>query len=171
MTASPTDSCVTIMNEPGKSERAIVIFDSKFGNTGAIAKSFAGGLQRAGFKVDCLNIRDVTLGTLVDYDLIAIGAPTQALTASKPMKDFLGKLDGIEALRGKRAFAFDTKFDSRISGSASKYIENKLSKLGMEIVKHRQSAIVKKTEGPLRDGEPETFDQVGFEIGTSLTKA
>ena len=159
------------MSESGKSQRAIVIFDSKFGNTGAIAKSFAGGLQRAGLKADCLNIRDITVETLVDYDLIAIGAPTQALTASKPMKDFLRKLEGIDALKGKRAFAFDTKFDSRISGSASKYIENKLSKLGMEIVKHRQSAIVKKTAGPLKEGEPETFDRVGFEIGTSLTKA
>ena len=158
------------MNDSGKSERAIVIFDSKFGNTGQIAKSFAGGLQRAGFNVDCLNLRDVTIGTLVDYDLIAVGAPTQALTASKPMKDFLRKLEGIEALKGKRGFAFDTKFDSRFSGSASKYIEGRMSELGMEVVRPRQSAIVKKSEGPLKEGEPETFDRLGFEIGTSLTK-
>ncbi len=158
------------MNEPGKTERAIVIFDSKFGNTGQIAKSFAGGLQRAGFTVDVFKITDVTVGTLVDYDLIAVGAPTQAFTASKPMKDFLAKLEGIEALKGKRGFAFDTKFASRLSGSASKYIEGRLSKLGMEIVQTRQSAIVKKSEGPLEEGEPGTFDRIGFEIGTTLTK-
>jgi flavorubredoxin len=158
------------MNDSGKHGRAIVIFDSKFGNTGAIAKSFAGGLQRARLDVNCFNMRDVTVGSLADYDLIAVGAPTQAFTASKPMKDFLQKLEGIEALKGKRGFAFDTKFANRLSGSASKYIESRFSKLGIEIIRPRQSAIVKKSEGPLEEGEPETFNRIGFEIGTTLAK-
>ena len=158
------------MNNAGKSERAIVIFDSKFGNTGKIAKSLAGGLERAGLRVDLLNMRDVKVEMLEDYDLIAVGAPTQAFTASKPMKDFLGKLEDTETLKGKQGFAFDTKFASRLSGSASKYIEGKLSNLGMEIVRPRQSAIVKKSEGPLEEGEPETFDRIGFEIGSSMTR-
>jgi flavorubredoxin len=158
------------MNESGKPGRAIVIFDSKFGNTGSIAKSFAGGLERAGLDVDCLNMRDVNVGSLTDYDLIAVGAPTQAFTASKPMKDFLQKLEAVQDLKGKQGFAFDTRFASRLSGSASKYIEGRLSRLGMEIVRERQSAIVKKSEGPLEEGEPETFDRIGFQIGTHLTK-
>ncbi|MBO0888201.1 flavodoxin domain-containing protein [Candidatus Bathyarchaeota archaeon] len=149
------------------SERAIVIFDSKFGNTGEIASSFSSGLNRAGLDVDCFNMRDVDVRTLGDYDLIAVGAPTQAFTASKPMKDFLDKLDG-NAMKGKRAFAFDTKFESRLSGSASKYIEKRLSELGMQIVRHRESAIVKKSEGPLKDGETEMFERIGFEIGAEL---
>jgi flavorubredoxin len=158
------------MSESKKPEHAIVIFDSKFGNTGEIAKSLAGGLQKAGLDVDCLNMRDVKVESLADYDLIAVGAPTQAFTASKPMKDFLHKLENIEVLKGKRGFAFDTKFASRLSGSASKYIEGQLSKLGMEIVRPRQSAIVKKSEGPLEEGEPETFERIGYEIGVTLNK-
>lgn len=154
----------------GKTERAIVIFDSKFGNTGEVAKQLAGGLQRAGLSVDCLNMRDVNIETLENYDLIAVGAPTQAFTASKPMKDFLTRLDDVKTLKGKHGFAFDTKFASRLSGSAAKYIEGHLSKMGIDIVRPRESAIVKKTEGPLEEGEPETFDRVGFEIGTAITK-
>ncbi|HYY91081.1 MAG TPA: flavodoxin domain-containing protein [Candidatus Dormibacteraeota bacterium] len=158
------------MNESEGSERAIVIFDSKFGNTGDIAKSLAGGLQRAGLRVDCLNMRDVKLETLGEYDLIAVGAPTQAFSASKPMKDFLQKLEGNRILAKKLGFAFDTKLGSRLSGSASKFIESRLSKLGMRIVRPRQSAIVKGSEGPLKEGEPELFNRLGFEIGTEMLK-
>jgi flavorubredoxin len=158
------------MSESKKPDHAIVIFDSKFGNTEMVAKSLAGGLTRAGLSVDCLNTREVRLESLTDYDLIAIGAPTQAFTASKPMKDFLSGLESIRTLKGKRGFAFDTKFASRLSGSASKYIEAKLTNLGIEIIRQRQSAIVKKSEGPLDEGEPEAFERIGYEIGTALIK-
>lgn len=156
------------MSESNRHDHAIVVFDSKFGNTGEIAKSLADGLQKAGLDVDCLNMRDVKVESLADYDLIAVGAPTQAFTASKPMKDFLGKLESVQTLKGKRGFAFDTKFASRLSGSASKYIESRLSRLGIEIIRERQSAIVKKSEGPLEEGESEAFERIGFEIGTTL---
>jgi len=147
-----------------------VIFDSKFGNTGQIAKSLAGGLQRAGVETGCFNLRDVVPESLSSYDLVAIGGPTQAFTASKPMKDYLQKLEDIGILKGKQGFAFDTKFASHLSGSASKYIESKLSKMGLEIVRPRQSAIVKKSEGPLEEGEPENFERIGFEIGDGLNR-
>ena len=158
------------MDETKTSERAIVIFDSKFGNTATVAKSLAGGLQKAGLETTCTNLRDVRPESLSDYDLIAVGAPTQAFTASRPMKDFLRKLEDMETLKGKRGFAFDTKFGSRVSGSASKYIEGRLSKLGMEIVKHRESAIVKKSEGPLEEGAGEVFERIGLEIGNTMIK-
>ena len=156
------------MEENRKVERAIVIFDSKYGNTGEVAKSLADGLQKAGMNTSCLNMRDVKAETLSEYDFIAVGAPTQAFSASKPMKDFLEQLENVEGLKGKQGFAFDTKFASRLSGSAAKYIESKLSKLGLEIAKPRESAIVKKSEGPLAEGEHEAFERLGFEIGSNL---
>ncbi len=158
------------MSQSDKHERGVVIYDSKFGNTEKIAKSLAGGLRMTGMEVTCVNTNDVQTESLKDYDLIAIGAPTQMFTASRPMKDFLLKLKGVQGLKGKYGFAFDTKFASRLSGSASKYIEKTLKELGMEIVRPRQSAIVDKTEGPLEGGEVESFERTGFDIGTSLTK-
>ena len=157
------------MSESEKRERAIVVYDSKFGNTEQVAKSVASGLQMAGVETACYNIQDVDIDSLGSYDMIAVGGPTQAFTASKPMKDFLHKLDHISVLKGKRGFAFDTKFASRFSGSAAKYIEKQLSEFGMRIMKNRQSAIVKKTEGPLEEGELEAFERIGFEMGSSLT--
>ena len=158
------------MNQSDKHEHGVVIYDSKFGNTEKIARSLAGGLQMAGLDVTCVNTNDVQAESLKDYDFIAVGAPTQMFTASRPMKDFLLKLAGVQSLKGKYGFAFDTKFASPLSGSASKYIEKRLKDLGMKIVRPRQSAIVDKTEGPLEGGEVEAFEQIGFDIGTSLTK-
>jgi flavorubredoxin len=158
------------MSQSGKHDHGVVIYDSKFGNTEKIAKSLAAGLRMAGIDTTCMNTNDVQIESLRDYDFVAVGAPTQAFSASRPMKDFLLNLEGVQGLRGKHAFAFDTKFASRLSGSASKYIEKTLKELGMEIVKPRQSAIVKKTEGPLEEGAAEAFERIGFYIGASLTK-
>jgi hypothetical protein len=72
---------------------------------------------------------------------LALGAPTQYFTASKPLKEFLKQLEEKD-LRGKHGFAFDTKLESRLSGSASKFIEKKLQDLGLEIIRSRDSAIV-----------------------------
>jgi flavodoxin len=150
--------------------QGIVIFDSKFGNTERIATSLAGGLQRAGLETTCINTSNVSVDSLKNYDFIAIGAPTQMFSASKPMKDFLLKLQHVQDLKGKSGFAFDTKYASALSGSAAKSIEKRLEELGMEIVRPRQSAIVQKSEGPLEGGEVEAFDRIGFDIGTSLMR-
>ena len=158
------------MTPSEKRERAIVVYDSKYGNTGQVAKSVASGLQMAGVETACSNILDVGIDSLGGYDMIAVGGPTQAFTASKQMKDFLQKLEKTGVLKGKRGFAFDTRFASRLSGSAAKYIEKKLSEFGMQIIKNRQSAIVKKTEGPLEEGELEAFERLGFEMGSALTR-
>jgi len=152
-----------------KSDRGVVIFDSKFGNTEKIAKSLAGGLLRAGVHAICVNTRDFRLDSLTEFDLIAIGGPTQMFTPSKPMKDFLLRLGEVQGLKGKSGFAFDTKFGSPLAGSAAKFIEKRLAELGMNMVRPRQSAIVEKSEGPLEEGGMEAFERIGFEIGTTLT--
>ena len=147
-----------------------MIFDSKFGNTEKVAKSLAGGLLRAGLEAVCTSTKEVKLESLWELDLIAIGGPTQMFTASKPMKDFLLKLEDVQSLKGKLGFAFDTKFGSAFSGSAAKYIEKRLEAFGMKIIRPRQSAIVGKTEGPLEEGEMEAFEKIGYEIGNTMTK-
>ena len=91
-------------------------------------------------------------------------------TASKPMKDFLLKLEEGQRLKGKSGFAFDTKFGSPLAGSAAKFIEKNLAHLGMNIIRPRQSAIVEKTEGPLEEGEMEAFERIGYEIGNALRR-
>ena len=74
-------------------------------------------------------------------------------------------------LSGKYGFAFDTKFDSRMSGSAAKFIEKELNRLRLKLIAPRESAIVlgiKEKDGGarLKEGEEMRFEQIGLQIGT-----
>jgi len=148
----------------------IVVFDTKFGNTERIAKSIAAGLKRAGVAVKCFGASDVRPETLKDYDLIVMGAPTQTFTASKPMKEFIDRLENVGGLAGKKFYAFDTKLPSRFSGSASKYIESKLVQMGLRPAGPRSSAIGRGSVFKLDDGEEERFEQIGQDLGKNLSK-
>jgi hypothetical protein len=97
------------------------------------------------------------------------------LTASKPMKEFLDRLTTVD-LHGKAGFAFDTKLESRFSGSAAKFIEKKLGALGLDIIKVRASAIVvgRKEKGSrpgdavLKEGMEALFREAGRDLGRFL---
>lgn len=151
-------------------KRAIVIYDTLYGNTEKVAKALARGLERHA-QVVCANAKDADVSKLQEYDLIAIGAPTQAFSASKPMKQFLQKLEGTR-LSGRYGFAFETKVDIVISGSAAKYIEKELQRAGLSIIKPRQSAIVGggTKQAFLLEGEEKKFEEIGSEIGDALAK-
>jgi flavodoxin len=154
--------------------RACVIFDTRYGNTERITRSLESGLKEAGIESVCVNARDVPVESLMQYDLICVGGPTEAFTASKAIKEFLGKLKGIE-LSGKYGFAFDTKLDSRFSGSAAKFIEKEFSNLNLRIIAPRESAVVLSlkergaiTGARLKEGEEKRFEQVGLQVGSAL---
>jgi flavorubredoxin len=157
---------------------AIVLFDTLFGNTEKIALSIARGLQDAGVEARAVNIKAANMDGLAGYDLLALGAPTQYFTASKPLKVFLERLEGID-LKSKRGFAFDTKLDSRFSGSAAKFIEKKLTDLGLEIILPRASAIVvgqkvktaQAGDAALKPGMDTLFESIGRDLGMLLQKS
>ena len=144
-------------------KKVVVIYDTRFGNTERLAYALAEGLKEQSVEVDCVKVDVVDINKLAEYDLMVVGGPTHAFGISKPMKDFIEKLKNVD-LRGKKAFAFDTKLKSRIAGSAAKGIEKHLERLGMSIVKPHSSAIVKGAEGPLEEGIEEKFKQIGAEM-------
>ena len=149
----------------------IVVFDTKFGNTEKIAKSIAAGLERAGISIECLGASEARPERLKDQDLLVFGAPTQTFTASRPMKDFIDRLENVGGLAGKRFYAFDTKLPNRFSGSAAKYIESRLIRMGLRPARERASAVGRGSVFKLDEGEEKRFEQIGFELGTSLTKS
>ncbi|MFQ6087451.1 MAG: flavodoxin family protein [Candidatus Methanofastidiosia archaeon] len=146
-------------------KKAIVIYDTRFGNTEKIARALARGMEKQGVKVACVKVDEADVDKLVEYDLLAIGGPTHRRNVSESMKAFLGKLKSVN-LRGKKAFAFDTRYKHWLAGSAGKGIEKRLKRLRMSIIKPHSSAIVryKKREGPLEEGMEEMFEQIGVEI-------
>lgn len=99
------------------------------------------------------------------------------LSASKPIKEFLGKLKEIR-LSGRLGFAFNTKLDSRFSGSAAKFIEKERVSEGFKIIAPRESGIIYviKDKGAivganLKEGEEKRFELVGTRIGTASAQS
>jgi len=154
--------------------KACVVFDSRYGNTEKIARSLESGIRGSGIETECLSSRDVKLERLRECDLVCVGAPTEAFTASKPIKDFIAKLEWVE-LSGKYAFAFDTRLDWRMPGSAAKFIEKRLERSGLLILAPRESAVVSTSRGrdgtkvtTLKEGEEQRFQQIGEQVGSAL---
>ena len=150
----------------------IVIYYTRYGNTEKIARSFEIWLKQVGIQTDCVNAKETSLESLKEFDLIAVGAPTEKITASKSIKEFLEKLKSID-LSGKCGFAFDTRLPFPLSGSAAKYIEKELKHMGLLITAQHSSAIVsnqKEAEGgiQLKEGEEKRFEQVGLQVGTAF---
>jgi flavorubredoxin len=160
--------------------KAIVIYHTRFGNTERIAKSIAAGLNKdpSGIQdVVCTNLRDIGSidESLKEYDIMCIGAPTEGFSAPKPIKKFLRKLKSFN-LEGIYGFAFDTRVDFRLSGSAAKSIEKELRSQGLQIIAPHESAIVSTsseggtiTGARLKEGEDKRFEQIGVQIGSALS--
>ena len=148
--------------------KALIVYDSVYGNTEKLARALAVGLESGGVNVDVVKVDAVKLDELSEVDLLCVGSPVHAWNVSKPVKEFLERLKRVEGLSGKKAFAFDTKMKSRLAGSAGGKIERKLKDLGLTIAKPSESAIVKGKEGPLEESAEGTFKQIGAELAKML---
>jgi len=168
--------------------RAIVLFDTKYGNTEKVARALARGMELAGVGVECCNIAQADLDSLSGFDLIAVGGPTHYRTASLPMQEFLSSLDRTD-FSNKMGFAFDTRKESFWAGSAAKYIERRLRSKGLRMIWPSLSAWVFIPEGGMEPPEgigkeeakelrrsqvllgekmEELFEKTGGEIGKAL---
>jgi flavorubredoxin len=148
--------------------KALVVYDSVYGNTEKIAKALAVGLESGGVDVDVVKVDAVKFDELGKVDLLCVGSPVHGWSMSKPVKEFLERLKSVQGLSGKKAFAFDTKMKIRLAGSARGKIERKLKGLGLTIAKPGESATVKGREGPLEENAEGTFKQIGAELAKML---
>ena len=146
--------------------KALILYDSQFGNTEQIARAIAEGITAGGAETTLLRAAEATADALPGHDLIVVGSPTQAFHATKPVDALL---QGF-ALKGVRAAAFDTRLDVsesesrmlklavRMAGDnawAATRIATQLEKDGATVVVPPEGFVVEGTEGPLRAGELE----------------
>ncbi len=134
--------------------KAIVIYDSKFGNTEQIAKAIGGAL---GAEAKVVKVGEVKVGDLAPYYFILIGSPTQGGRQTVAIKAFLDNLPA-EALKEKRLAAFDTRLKNvftKVFGYAAPRIEAAVKAKGGNSTTQPQGFFVKSTKGPLVEGEME----------------
>ncbi|MFX1378724.1 MAG: flavodoxin family protein [Promethearchaeota archaeon] len=144
-------------------KKALILYDSVYGNTKKVAMSLSRGLEAGGLYVDSSNIQDFNIIELKNYDLIGIGSPTHFRGASKKMKLFLKKMQDIN-LENKHGFVFETKTDFKLAGSAAKFINRYLNKMKLIIFHPVITGIVLNKEGPLLEHTLDFMEQIGLKI-------
>jgi NAD(P)H dehydrogenase (quinone) len=88
--------------------RMLVSYYSRSGHTKAMAEEIARGARDAGAQVDLLNVEQVDVKGLKEYDAIILGSPTYYGTMAAPVKELIDqsvKLHGKLAGRVGGAFA------------------------------------------------------------------
>jgi len=145
--------------------KTLVVYDSYFGNTEKIALAIGDALKSQ-TDVQVLRVGDVKPEHLAGLELLVVGSPTRAFSASPATKGWLKAL-APDSLRGVKAAAFDTRValsevKSRVLpvfvklfGYAAEPIAKSLAKRGGMLVIPAEGFFVKDTEGPLKDGELE----------------
>lgn len=159
--------------------RAVIIYESIFGNTHQVAEAIAEGIRShfTGADVACLPVSAGTAAMLKDADLLVVGGPTHMRGLSSGMSrrkgaegeqkktpnvhvesGFAGPglRDWFKSLerpaRPAAAAAFDTRVGARMAGGAAPRIARRLRRHGYRVVA-AEGFIVDGTHGPLRDCE------------------
>lgn len=130
--------------------KAIVLYDSNYGNTQTIAETIAGALDpmaATAISVTSFNPEELHAG-----DVLVVGSPINGWRPTARITEALSSL-GTDQLRGVKAAAFDTRLHIFIHGDAAKKISASLHEHGAEIIAPPQAFYVQKSEGPLDPGE------------------
>jgi flavodoxin I len=135
--------------------RALVVYDSFYGNTEKIAEAIGGAITSG--EVSVLRAGEVGPPELENISLLVVGAPTQGGRATPAIRDFLGRITKAE-INGVDAAAFDTRVASKVAkifGYAANKIASSLKKKGANLLAEPEGFFVEGTKGPLTEGELE----------------
>ncbi|NUT34378.1 MAG: flavodoxin family protein [Hamadaea sp.] len=151
---------------------ALVVYESMFGNTRAVAQAVADGLAAAG-EVTICEVSAAPPDLPETVDLLVLGGPTHAHGLSRPqsreaakketpqhlVSNGIGIREWLAALPkpapSVRVAAFDTRFAKPrwITGSAAATITKLARRAGLSVPTEPESFFVDHTLGPLQDGE------------------
>lgn len=162
--------------------KAVVVYESLWGNTAAIARAIAEGI---GPQAQVLSTREATAEAISGAGLIVAGAPLHAFglpresrrstiqvdPAKGPAPDLSiptlhAWLEALPAGQGLVA-AFETRFKGS-PGGATGGILRRLERKGYRRIAKGQRFFIKGTYGPLREGEIERARQWGTELAKVL---
>jgi flavodoxin len=140
--------------------KALVVYDSKYGNTEKVARAIAEGLS-----CQALHFSEAGADALTGVGLLVVGSPTQGGRPTTALNDWLRRL--LEGrLRDMHAAAFDTRLSASESalplrllmgviGFAAPKLLRGLQSRGARPAAAPEGFVVQGKVGPLKDGELE----------------
>lgn len=168
--------------------RAVVVYESMFGNTRAVAEAIAIGLSIQGVDVEASEVGVTSPRLDPDVDLLVVGGPTHAFTLSRAetrssaaeqattalISSGIGLREWLDELipQGPVAVAsFDTHADKKVPGAASRAAQRRLRRAGYPPLLPAESFYVAGMQGPLVDGELDRARAWGETLARSLPRS
>ncbi|TCC08784.1 hypothetical protein E0H45_18010 [Kribbella soli] len=171
--------------------RALIVYESMFGNTERIARAVRDGL-RPYVPAETVPVNQAPDVVPADVRLLVVGGPTHAFSMSRlstrqeawkqgglvtpvevGIREWMAALKPPAADRVKtlRVATFDTRIAKvrRLPGSAARSAAKLLRRMGYRMLTTSESFFVNDTTGPIRDVEIERAERWGAELGRLLT--
>lgn len=164
--------------------RALVVYESMFGNTEEVARAIGEGIA-ASMHADVVEVGAAPDTVPADVILLVVGGPTHAFSMSWPttrrdaaqqagtpvsrdrgIREWLGGLPG--ATTETEATTFDTRVTSRVTGSAARAASRRLDRLGYRLAAAFTSFQVTGVAGPLVAGELDRARDWGRALGAEV---
>jgi anaerobic nitric oxide reductase flavorubredoxin len=148
--------------------KAIVIYESMFGNTKRAAETIIEGMKEAGVSATLSTPKELDENKLTDFDAIIIGSPNHMGGATRGIKKFIDRLGKLKP-EGKSVTVFDT-YAGREYEKAVKKMENQLSEKspGLKLISPGLSIMVEGVRGPIAEGELPKCKEFGVIIANQL---
>lgn len=163
--------------------KAVVVYESLWGNTAAIARAIAEGI---GPEAQMLTTDAASAETVAEADLVVAGAPVLGFSlASEGMRESIARSEAhapkppdlshpslrswLERLphgHGRSA-AFETRIWWSPRGATGD-IESRLKRAGYEPIARAEKFVVTDKYGPLREGELERARRWGRELARAV---
>ena len=144
--------------------KALIVCDSKFGNTEKIARAIGEAITPLG-EVKVIKAADADASELSSIDFLLVGSPTHAGGATRAIKEFLRRIPA-NALENVRVASFDTRFSAKDKGVGARivlgifrYAAGRIATIleyqGGYLAVEPEGFIVEDSKGPLKKGELE----------------
>ena len=166
--------------------RALVVYESMFGNTEQVARQVAGGLAAYG-EVEVREVSEAPSMPDELLDLVVLGGPTHAFSMSREStrqdarrqgathgEVYAGLREWLDGIPPGAHHPMVATFDTRVTkvrlipGSAARKAAKVAGRLGYLVTGPPESFFVEDTDGPLAPGELDRARAWGEQIGAHL---
>ena len=152
--------------------KAIVVYESKYGNTKLVAETIVEGMnQVTGMEAVPVEVHDVNLTKIDEFDVVLVGSPNHLGRATRGITKFINRLGELE-LENKQTAVFDTYIRNWIQDfeKVVKKMEKQLAEKApaLTLVVPALSIGVEGTKGPITEGELPKCKEFGIKIATQV---
>ena len=160
--------------------KALIIYDSVFGNTGKVAQAIGEVIsENLEGDTQTLQVDDVILNHLQGLRLLVVGSPTRSFRPTEAITKLINQMSKKQ-LAGVQVAAFDTRIlldtiDSKAlrfivdkGGYAANTIAKALQKKGGNLVSDPEGFLVTGEQGPLKEGELKRAEDWANQLSLNL---